>query len=281
MWSTIQSIGGFVNRNRNKLLVASVVAIGVTLYLNYNGETVEDEDKHDPQLETVQRLRLANESNSMKAANRTKLLFKIRRQFDTSVNQFIPTLRVKIVEVIDINGTVRHIKELRAKATTNKEELETRLWTEIKDSSFAMLIVTSYMLSAVCVLLRIQLHILARSLQKSYNNNQLFPQDDDIQLNSDTFRGLIEGTYKHLYGNGLKLFSDMIKTQISLVLKNWTVKDKLHVSYDELIEVISIIRRNIENDLSLVIKTIFIRKSFNSFSLYIIWVLLYFYYYID
>ena len=45
MWSTIQSIGGFVNRNRNKLLVASVVAIGVTLYLNYNGETVEDEDK--------------------------------------------------------------------------------------------------------------------------------------------------------------------------------------------------------------------------------------------
>ena len=205
MWSTIQSIGGFVNRNRNKLLVASVVAIGVTLYLNYNGETVEDEDKHDPQLETVQRLRLANESNSMKAANRTKLLFKIRRQFDTSVNQFIPTLRVKIVEVIDINGTVRHIKELRAKATTNKEELETRLWTEIKDSSFAMLIVTSYMLSAVCVLLRIQLHILARSLQKSYNNNQLFPQDDDIQLNSDTFRGLIEGTYKHLYGNGLKI----------------------------------------------------------------------------
>ena len=276
MWSTIQSIGGFVNRNRNKLLVASVVAIGVTLYLNYNGETVEDEDKHDPQLETVQRLRLANETNSMKAANRTKLLFKIRRQFDTSVNQFIPTLRVKIVEVIDINGTVRHIKELRAKATTNKEELETRLWTEIKDSSFAMLIVTSYMLSAVCVLLRIQLHILARSLQKSYNNNQLFPQDDDIQLNSDTFRGLIEGTYKHLYGNGLKLFSDMIKTQISLVLKNWTVKDKLHVSYDELLEVISIIRRNIENDLSLVIKTIFIRKSFNSFPLYIIWVLLYF-----
>ena len=280
MWSTIQSIGGFVNRNRNKLLVASVVAIGVTLYLNYNGETVEDEDKHDPQLETVQRLRLANETNSMKASNRTKLLFKIRRQFDTSVNQFIPTLRVKIVDVIDINGTVRHIKELRAKATTNKEELETRLWTEIKDSSFAMLIVTSYMLSAVCVLLRIQLHILARSLQKSYNN-QLFPQDDDIQLNSDTFRGLIEGTYKHLYGNGLKLFSDMIKSQISLVLKNWTVKDKLHVSYDELIEVISIIRRNIENDLSLVIKTIFIRKSFNSFSLYIIWVLLYFYYYID
>ena len=276
MWSTIQSIGGFVNRNRNKLLVASVVAIGVTLYLNYNGETVEDEDKHDPQLETVQRLRLANETNSMKASNRTKLLFKIRRQFDTSVNQFIPTLRVKIVEVIDINGTVRHIKELRAKATTNKEELETRLWTEIKDSSFAMLIVTSYMLSAVCVLLRIQLHILARSLQKSYNNNQLFPQDDDIQLNSDTFRGLIEGTYKHLYGNGLKLFSDMIKTQISLVLKNWTVKDKLHVSYDELIEVISIIRRNIENDLSLVIKTIFIRKSFNSFPLYIIWFLLYF-----
>ena len=275
MWSTIQSIGGFVNRNRNKLLVASVVAIGVTLYLNYNGETVEDEDKHDPQLETVQRLRLANESNSMKAANRTKLLFKIRRQFDTSVNQFIPTLRVKIVDVIDINGTVRHIKELRAKATTNKEELETRLWTEIKDSSFAMLIVTSYMLSAVCVLLRIQLHILARSLQKSYNN-QLFPQDDDIQLNSDTFRGLIEGTYKHLYGNGLKLFSDMIKSQISLVLKNWTVKDKLHVSYDELIEVISIIRRNIENDLSLVIKTIFIRKSFNSFPLYIIWFLLYF-----
>jgi hypothetical protein len=255
MWSTLNSIGGFVNRNRTKILVASVIAIGVTLYLSYNTE--EPEPEKAPALENTSPLRLADESTAAKAANRTRLLFKIRRQFDSTASQFLPTLRIKIVEVIDINGTVKHIKDLRARATTNKDELEARLWTEIKDSSFALLVVTVYMLSAVCTLLRIQLHILARTLQKSY---ELDGRDADAQLSSEMFRALIEGTYKQLFGSGLKTFADIVKQQISTTLAGWTVKDKLHVEYEELVSALEAVRRNLEADMTNVIKTIFIRK---------------------
>jgi hypothetical protein len=252
MWSTIQSIGGFVNRNRTKVAVAAVIAVGVTLYLTY-----KPEPQAEANVQTVRQPQLTNESKAKQAANRSRLLFKVRRQFDTSASQFLPTLRLKIVEVIDINGTVKHIKELRSRATNNKEELEARLWAEIKDSSFALLVVTAYMLAAVCTLLRIQLHILARSMQHAYIADA---EEAELQLSGDTFRLLIEGTYKHLFGTGLKSFAERVKSQVAASLADWTVKDKLHVEYEELVYVLSSVRQALEADMSELIRTIFIRK---------------------
>ena len=40
---------------------------------------------------------------------------------------------------------------------------EEKLWEEIKVSSVSLLIVSVYMMSLVCILLRIQLHIIARN----------------------------------------------------------------------------------------------------------------------
>jgi hypothetical protein len=254
MWSTIQSIGGIVNRNRTKVAVAAVIAVGVTLYLTYNAEP---EPEAEANVQTVRQPQLTNESRAKQAANRSRLLFKVRRQFDTSASQFLPTLRLKIVEVIDINGTVKHIKELRSRATNNKEELEARLWAEIKDSSFALLVVTAYMLAAVCTLLRIQLHILARSMQHAYIAGA---EEAELQLSGDTFRLLIEGTYKHLFGTGLKSFAERVKSQVAASLANWTVKDKLHVEYEELVYVLGSVRQALEADMSELIRTIFIRK---------------------
>lgn len=258
MWSALQSVGGFVNRNRTKIIVASVIAIGISAYLYYESTSQAEtgSDERDESQNKVEPLRLMNENKvAIRNANRARLLLKIRKQFDFAACQFLPTLRVKIVEVVDINGTVKHIKQLRMQATSNQEELEARLWNEIKIASFTMLLVTAYMLSAVCTLLRIQLSILARSLNQTYE-----VEDSEVQLNSDMFHALIEGTYKQLFGSGLKQFTEMVKLRVSTDLAGWTVKDKLHVEYEELVQVLVSMRRNLEADMEGMIKTIFIRK---------------------
>lgn len=263
MWQTLQCVGGFLNKNRTKIIVASVVAVGVAVYMNYNSDPEEQADDNAVIENRTQPIRLLSETRSNKAANRSRLLLKMKSQFDQTANQFLPTLRVKIVEVVDISGTVRHIKELRRNATSNQEDLEARLWSEIKNASFAMLLVTAYMLSAVCTLLKIQLHILARSLEHT-----LEQEDGEMQLNSSKFRALIEGTYRQLFGSGLRTFTDMVKSRVEKDLAGWSVKEKLHVEFDELHEMLTSVRINLEADMEGMIKTIFIRKfSFFSFEL--------------
>ncbi|KAJ1407749.1 Peroxin-3 [Ochromonadaceae sp. CCMP2298] len=247
MSSLWQSVTGFVSRNRSRLVIASVVAIAVTVYVNYPWAE-EPEEESERERNKRSHIRMMADSRQARP-NRSRLLLRIRRQFDTATGQFLPTLRVKIVEVVDINGTVRHIKALRAQATENQEELEARLWNEIKNASFAMLVVTVYMLSAVCTLLRIQLHILARSLT-------LTQQDEG--LDSHMFRALIEGTYKQLFGSGLHAFAALVKQRVAADLRDWTVKDKLQVDFDELRQALQYVRRNLESDLEGMIRTIFI-----------------------
>lgn len=236
--------------------MASVIAIGVSAYLYYDSTLQDDAEQRQESNEKVEPIRLLSENKvAIRNANRARLLQRIRKQFDFAACQFLPTLRVKIVEVVDINGTVRHIKELRTHATSNQEELEARLWNEIKNASFTMLLVTAYMLSAVCTLLRIQLSILARSLYQNYEN-----EDTDIQLNGEMFHALIQGTYKQLFGTGLRQFTEMVKLRVSTDLAGWTVKDKLHVDYEELTQMLVSMRRNLESDMEGMIKTIFIRE---------------------
>eukprot|EP00600_Ochromonadales_sp_CCMP1393_P001317 CAMPEP_0174992066 /NCGR_PEP_ID=MMETSP0004_2-20121128/22293_1 /TAXON_ID=420556 /ORGANISM="Ochromonas sp., Strain CCMP1393" /LENGTH=336 /DNA_ID=CAMNT_0016245989 /DNA_START=365 /DNA_END=1375 /DNA_ORIENTATION=+ len=113
-----------------------------------------------------------------------------------------------------------------------------------------------YMLSAVVTLLRIQLHILARTLHQ----RQQKPQQEDIEkhLNSEMFRKLIEGTYKQLFGNGLRTFAVLVKQRVAADLADWTVKEKLHVEFAELVQSMNYVRRNLESDMESMIKTIFI-----------------------
>ena len=255
MWSALQCVGGFLNKNRTKIIVASVVAVGVAVYMNYNSEPEEQDESAVAIENRSPPIRLLSETRSNKAANRSRLLLKMKSQFDQTANQFLPTLRVKIVEVVDISGTVRHIKELRRNATSNQEDLEARLWSEIKNASFTMLLVTAYMLSAVCTLLKIQLHILARSLEHT-----LEQEDGEMQLNSSKFRALIEGTYRQLFGSGLRTFTDMVKSRVEKDWAGWSVKEKLHVEFDELHEMLTSVRINLEADMEGMIKTIFIRK---------------------
>jgi hypothetical protein len=147
-----------------------------------------------------------------------------------------------------------------------------KLWEEIKISSFTILFVTSYMLCAITTLLKLQLHILGRSVYKTNpsisssapSSSSSTSQDDlndELPIDSETFRDLIEGTYKQLFGNGIRTFSVLVKERISKELATWTVSSKLNVEYPELLHVLSNVRKNIEVDFPAIMQMIFIPRE--------------------
>ena len=168
---------------------------------------------------------------------------------------------------------MRSIKELRTRAskddvksvsfTQDYERLEKELWDDIKVASFTIMIVSAYMLSSVCILLKVQLYVLARSLLIQQEDNNSHPMDNDSSfdsLDNDMFRSLVEGTYKHLYSDGIQLFVAKVRESVSTHLKEWIVKDKLEVHSEELLHVFTSIRSDIEADERNIIDMIFMRK---------------------
>ena len=66
---------------------------------------------------------------------RAMILQQVRKQFDNYAKHFLPTLKIKIAEVVDISNAVRKIKEIRANTqTSDSQDVEAKLWDEIKVS---------------------------------------------------------------------------------------------------------------------------------------------------
>ncbi len=292
-----QEIPRFIVRHRNKVAIASIVAIVMAIIASYytpwkdyfitnEPQSVVDEPR--PNKEGIsgrsqqQRSGTLNGGTSYdvgrKGNNRSRLLLRVRRQFDSACKHFLPTLRKKIFDLIDINSTVRQIKELRNVSTSGQQpDAESQLWENVKISAFTMHFVTMYMLAAVCTLLKIQLHILARSIalsvsQKtqmaavsSNSGNHYLDYDagydeDALSMDNEMFRELIEGTYRHLFNRGLKALATMIREIIIRDLADWTVKDKVKVDFEEVADIIKHVRVSIEKDFPRLIKMMFIRK---------------------
>lgn len=261
MWSALNSIGGLISRNKTKIALASVIAIAVTVYINY--------DSSDSEVEKQKTIKLLEEPSQSRPGTRSRLLLRIRTQFDFACRQFLPTLKTKVCEAVDINGTVSRIKKLRENSSSNTKEIESKLWNEIKTASFTILIVTAYAMSAVCTLLKLQLHLLARLIRQQgceFQGTRIALNEIDFKLDDEMFHTLIQRTYQHFFERGLKEFIEQVKQQITVDLVGWNVKDKLHVSYDELIYAFKNIRINLERNIGPIVKTIFIRK----FSIYFI-----------
>lgn len=270
MWSNISETGNFIWRHRSKVAIAAVLAIATAAYVHYSTSTAHAEmlqfhngNDHDS---TSEKERKRNHLQ-LSSTEKSKLLLRARRQYDAAIQYFLSTLKSKIVEVVDINSSVRQIKELRSSLASSTGSLndtpsvlEAKLWDEIKIGSFCQLFVTSYMVSAVCVLLRVQMHILARSTSLFTSSSEELKDGEDSVSNS-TFQSLVEGTYKHLFGSGLRNIASIIKQRISIELKDWTVDEKLNVEYAEFVQKIQQIRRSIENDVNNIVRLMIIRKS--------------------
>ena len=301
----LKGVGNFVNRNRNKIVLASVVAVAVGAYLHYNYVSEEEQEKKRLlALDQAHRQRQLGLSSNRRLAYRSRVLLRIKKQFEVACRQFLPILRSKIVEAVDIQGTIKHIKELRAAgalsqgpspmhqaaaASSQREDLEGRLWGEIKNGSFVMFIVTAYMLAAVCTLLKVQLHVLARSMCLSFEaaahidsfvikdqgegtqsshvaSSSTAAADKELLLDTDTWRTLIEGTYQQLLGDGLLALTAAVKQAVAadpgtLQLSGWRVKEKTHVEYEELCHAVHQVRQNVDSSMEgELISTVFIRE---------------------
>lgn len=280
---SLKEVGRFLYRHKNKLAIAAVVAIGTAIYYNYTSNSnsindINEEDEEDVdeyqydgnhrRQRAVRNIASRNsvQDSGLRSGMRSKYMLRIRKQFDSYARQFLPTLRIKIKEVVDVSSAIRKIKELRNSPEGHGQE-EIMLWEEIKVHSFTMLFVTSYMISAMVVLLRIQLHILARQLrQLNSESNRNGPNvlstplpssatmhyDElnalDNNFSAEMFTQLIEGTYQQLFNTGLTSLAKLVKQRIENLLSDWTISKKLKVEYEELLETMLKVRRSLEED---------------------------------
>lgn len=293
--SIMKETGKYLWKHRNKIALGGVVcAAGIALYTYYN-TTSNDKEKEEKEeqnrrflLSELENNGRENLYNSNKPANRSRMLLKIRKQFDFAIRQFLPTMRNRIIEVVDVSSAIRKIKELRIannNISISSEDscsmilTEAILWDEIKVSSLTLLFVSAYMVSAVTVLLRVQLHILGKSMQNvmesqtlndinnmnkniNHNTNDSMYNNNSNDINEDIFKILIDGTYMHIFSTGLQSLSELIKNKITEHFSEWSVRDKLSVTYHELIDKMNRIHNDIENNQISIIKMIMIRKFF-------------------
>eukprot|EP01038_Epipyxis_sp_PR26KG_P011035 gene11035-14817_t len=298
IYGALSNVGSFLNRNRGKvLLTTTAIAIGLTIYWQYTANETSDntsnnEEERNAISNSMDEIKNRKNLNETDKKNRIRILMSIQKQFDIAARHFLPSLRLKIVEMIDINSTIKKLKQMRQKAengnTNNYNEItlssngnsnhnvgkndntsdninqEDALWEEVKISSFAMLYLTAYMLAFICTLLKIQLHLLAKLIfQTSQSQTKISSFNDknpssSLGINNDNFRLLIEGTYQQLFGAGLSTFSELISHKIRSLLSQWQVKDKLSVQYSGLLEVLILLRKSFEDDFTTIIKDIFI-----------------------
>ena len=243
----------FFWNHRGKVVITSAIAItSIAYYFLVPPPPSQRLTEEDPgemyfefdREETGDRDR-ASQKIALKKGVRSRLLLRVRRHFDFAGKHFFPTLRVKIIEVVDISNAIQQIKQIRGggRADMTSKSTEANLWEQIKISSFIMLFASAYSVSIVAIILRVQLHILARNAT-FYNEDEgnTSPSEQELKF-------LIDSTFKYVFGEGLKNLTDTLRTKISSALVDWTVREKISVKFVEFVDIVSYIRKSIEKDM--------------------------------
>ena len=266
--SVFTQTGKYLWKHRNKIAAGGAVcAAGLVIYTYYSlsNKSTETEDEKKILAEVKKRGQLVR-----RPGDRSRMLLRIRKQFDFAIRQFLPTMHTRIMEVVDVSSAIRKIKELRtanSDSSLSSEDnsafvmTEAMLWDEIKVSSLTIVFVSAYMVSAVTVLLRVQLHILGKSMESVTQSQSSIEESESNLGGDDVFRILIEGTYKHIFGTGLQALSDYVRPRVMECFSEWNVRDNLAVDFDQLAQVMSRVHRNIERDSTSLAKMIMLRKS--------------------
>lgn len=275
----VQHLKVFSWNNRGKLIIAAVIAIGsaALLHYNYNSTSVSESllETHSHLVNEVTTVnvndkKLPDHLSISPSSLRSKMLIRARKQFESASRQFLMTLRLKIIEEVDVISAVRQIKEIRAKsgniAADSKKEMESKLWEDIKIGSFTLLYVTIYMSSTLAVLLKVQMHLLAKHAHSSpphlgQCNANANATDQDWEKESNLFRILVEGTYTNLFGTGLVKLVSFIREILTTEMCDWTVRDKLSVGFNDTVQLMTSIREKIEHEINGLIRMIIIPEE--------------------
>jgi hypothetical protein len=195
----------------------------------------------------------------------------VNELYGFSVIYFLPNVRLRLKEIIDVSETIKRLKELKNDHSDESRDLKVSLWNQIKITSFTSLIATIYSMSAVSILLQVQMNILVRDTIKISNSGILFSHSHSTPLLSSTghcennqeediFRALLEGSYTVFFGNGLERLVNYVKEVVILHVAEWTVESQLNVEYYDVIETIGTIRKDLEGDIAKLLNLLLLRK---------------------
>jgi hypothetical protein len=268
----IWRIREFCHTHRYKLLLSAAVAViggaciwwTATPVIKYREEEKKEGDEHmalDNLIDiSSDDLRDRNHQQiAIKRGVRNRLLLRVRRHFDYAGKHFFPTLRLKIVETVDIANAIQQIKQVRSGGLLDKasKSTEANLWDQIKVSSFVLLFTVAYSVSVVATVLRLQLHILARNATAYNDDEGTNTSPSEIEL-----RYLIDSTFRHIFSDGLKNLVDFLRVKIDNALVDWTVREKISVQFVEFVDTVSYIRKSVEMDMRNFVDTIMCIPSF-------------------
>lgn len=214
MWSAIEDTGKFLYKHRQKIAATTaVVGSAAFLYFYYgtsNDSITENITSNSAHFGDESYNEESAKNNSKELSDKKKLqLSRIRKQFENAREKFLPTLRVKIFEIVDVSDTIQEIRKLRnsqgkkGKVDSNTRLIEMQLWEKIKISSITILFVSVYMTSAICLILKIQFHLLGHY---SYNCNSSLNSSRIIDSNLHT---PVKGHQKPCDQNHSSNFMDM------------------------------------------------------------------------
>lgn len=235
MWKFLDDTGKFLWKHKSKIIVgAAVVGSIVWYYQSQSTDAIVEEDTNN---NSPRRDRNLKYSSPKKGPQRQHLLQRADALYDFSLSCFLPTIRTRILEIVDTAECVRQLKELRAQRSISNGA-ESQLWQEIKVSSFTIFFTHIYVLAAVCLIIRVQMHIFIRYAGVN----------DEADPAPEFFQSLMSNTYSHILKSGLTGFASTVRSHVQLVLDDWSVESSLNISYQDVKEVLLNARRAFEDD---------------------------------
>lgn len=215
------------------------------MYYYYNGE--DNSSQAESSGATVSNVRintkLSKDSKKEPEAEveRTRMLLAVNELYGFSLVYFLPNIRSRVRTLVDVSHAIRKLKELKNDSSEEARDLKVTMWDEINLSAFSSLVVTVYSLAAVSILLRVQMHILVRDASR---------MGDQEQPEEDIFYELMEGSYKHLFGEGMEALATRVKALVGAKLRegDWNVESRMSVEFEEVNELLALMRTGMEGD---------------------------------
>lgn len=244
-------VSKFCWRHKGKIALASLgigAVLGAAYYYYYEDESEEDgltlSDESDDDENNSRLDKTLSCPDAKEFERRTNELIAVNNLFDFSLIYFLPTIKQKVKEVVDVTDTVKKLKELKNRDSSQENTVtKCALWREIMHSAFNSMLTSAYAVSGASLLLMVQMHILVRSSQ-AISLTMKYGEHDHTGL----FRELMEKTFGSFFESGIQRLSLNNKPIVENVLDSidWTVENTLRVHHEELKDVLLMMKQRIE-----------------------------------
>lgn len=224
-----RAVGGFVRRHRRALAVG---VIGGAVVAGVIRARRAFDDATDMILEAEKRL--ADQQR------RQQHLERVHQESGQALVNFLSALSSELQAVTGRVPTImREIKKLRSsQLAVEGDGREAALWEELKVAIFTGFLTSFYAFNLLHLVLRLQLHILAR---------EFYSSDGSDALNLEARGQLLSVTYKYMLGQGLTAMASDFQTVVAEVLAGYSFQTSLFTC-DDLVKILESMRARVEGD---------------------------------